>query len=101
MFTICGGRGGVAHPSKSMFTYRCRFYAALNNKKAISSDADNEVGHRRHRRAIITLLGVIYSHDGGPKKLSNTDNISKEVREFIELLCRTQAATPPIYFQAF
>lgn len=100
MFTICGGRGGVAHPRKSMVTYRCHFYTALNNKKAIISDADNEVGRCRRRRAIITLLGLIYSHDGGPKKLSDTDNISKEVREFIELLCSTQAATP-IYFQAF
>lgn len=101
MFTICGGKGGVAHPRKSMVTYRCHFYTALNNKKAISGDADNEVGHHRRRRAIITLLGVIYSHDSGPKKLSDTDTISKEMREFIELLRRTQAATLLIYFQAF
>lgn len=84
-----------------MVTYRCRFYAALNNKKTKSVVADNEVGHRRRRRVIMTLLGVIYSDDSGPKKHSDTNNFSKEVNKFIELLCCTQPATSPIYFQDF
>lgn len=80
-----------------MAAYRCRFYEALNNKKAISGDADNKVGLRRRCTAIIIHLGVIYSHDGGPDKLSDTNNLSEEGREFIELLCLAQTATPSIF----
>lgn len=49
-----GGAQWAMH--KSMVMYLCGFYEALNNKKAISYDMNNPMGHHRHCKAIISAL---------------------------------------------
>lgn len=84
-----------------MVVYRCSFYEALNNKKAISGDADNEVGHRRRGRAIIIHLSVIYSLDGGPDKLYDTNKGIKGRERIYRAALPHSGCNTSIYFQAF
>lgn len=101
--------GGAAHPrtnqwrriDASFFFIIIIFYEALNNKKAISGGADNEVGHRRRCGAIIIHLGVIYSRDGGPDNLPDTDNLFQESGRIYRAAGPQSGGDASIYFQAF
>ena len=105
VYHVCSPSGGAySAVHKSMVMYRCRFYEALNNKKAISYDMDNAVGHHRHCKAIITALLLSVWFTDMPAVLKSSlipTTFPGSERRIYRSVCLAHPAPPRIHFQGF